>query len=56
MPAQPPLIPIIKIDSCEARNVDVSSALRKIYYQPVGYQKNAKKLFEASLKAGSILL
>jgi hypothetical protein len=30
----------------------VSSALRKIYYHPVGYQRNAKKLLEASFKAG----
>jgi hypothetical protein len=46
------LIPIIPIDSGEARNVNVSSALRKIYYQPVGYQRTAKKLHVASRKAG----
>src|ERR671938_309481 len=46
------LIPIIQIDSDKARNLDVSIALQKIYYQPVGYQKTAKKLHEASLKAG----
>ena len=31
MPAQPPLIPIIQIDSGEARKLDVSIALQKIY-------------------------
>lgn len=46
------LIPIIQIDSDEARKLDVSIALQKIYYQPIGYQKNAKKLHEASLNAG----
>jgi hypothetical protein len=45
------LIPIIQIDSGEARNVDVSLTLSRIYYQPIGYQRNAKKLYEASLKA-----
>ena len=52
MPAQPPLLPIIQIDSGEARNVDVSSSLSRIYYQPVGYHRTTKKLFEASQKAG----
>src|SRR5215469_7396931 len=52
MPALLPLIPIIPIDSDKAQNIDVSSALRKIYYHPVGYQRNAKKLLEASFKAG----
>jgi len=46
------LVPIIWIDSGEARVQDVAIALRKIYYQPVGYQRNAKKLYEASLDAG----
>ena len=46
------MIPIIQIDSGEARNIEVSSALRKIYYQPIGYQRTAKKLLEASQKAG----
>src|SRR5436190_11811047 len=45
------LIPIIQIDSNEARNLDVSIALQKIYYQPSGYQRTVKKLFEASQKA-----
>src|SRR4051812_38541137 len=46
------LIPIIQIDSSKARKLDISIALQKIYYQPVGYQRNAKKLLEASFKAG----
>jgi len=46
------LLPIIQIDSCEARNVDVSSSLTRIYYQPVGYYRTTKKLHEASQKAG----
>ena len=45
-------IPIIRIDSGKARKLDVSIALQKIYYQPVGYQRNVKKLYEASLNAG----
>jgi hypothetical protein len=46
------LIPIIQIDSGKSRKLDVSIALRKLYYQPVGYQRTAKKLHEASLRAG----
>ena len=46
------LIPIIQIDSSEARKLDVSIDLQKIYYQPLGYQRTAKKLFEMSKKAG----
>jgi len=46
------LIPIIQIDSSKARNLDISIDLQKIYYQPSGYQRTAKKLHEASLKAG----
>src|SRR5438045_3182433 len=46
------LIPIIQIDSNEAQKLDVSIALQKIYYQPSGYQRTVKKLFEASQKAG----
>jgi hypothetical protein len=45
-------IPIIQIDSKKAHKLDISIALRKIYYQPNGYQRTAKKLHEASLKAG----
>ncbi|GES88718.1 hypothetical protein RCL_jg16473.t1 [Rhizophagus clarus] len=54
MPALLPLIPIIQIDLGEARDLDVGIALQKIYYQPVGYQRNAKKLLEASFKAGAL--
>jgi hypothetical protein len=46
------LIPIIQINSSKARNLDISIDLQKIYYQPSGYQRTAKKLHEASLKAG----
>ncbi|GBC05687.1 hypothetical protein RclHR1_06370014 [Rhizophagus clarus] len=52
MSAQLPLLPIISIDSGEARNLDISIALKKIYYQPIGYHRNAKKLYEASIKTG----
>jgi hypothetical protein len=44
-------IPIIQIDSGKARELDISIALRKIYYHPNSYQKTVKKLYEASLKA-----
>ncbi|GBB85260.1 hypothetical protein RclHR1_11820001 [Rhizophagus clarus] len=54
MPAQLLLLPIISIDSGEARNLDISIALKKIYYQPIGYYRNAKKLHKASLKTGYI--
>jgi len=46
------LIPIIPIDSSKARKLDIFIDLQKIYYQPSGYQRTAKKLHEASLKAG----
>jgi hypothetical protein len=46
------LIPIIQIDSGEARKLDVSIDLQKIYYQPSGYQRTVKKLYEASKKVG----
>ena len=46
------LISIIQIDSGEAQKLDISIALQKIYYQPSGYQRTIKKLFEASQKAG----
>ena len=45
-------IPIIQIDSGNVRELDISIALRKIYYHPNGYQRTMKKLHEASLKAG----
>ena len=31
----------------KARNLDISIDLQKIYYQPLGYQKTVKKLYEA---------
>ncbi|CAB5378280.1 unnamed protein product [Rhizophagus irregularis] len=52
MPVQLPLIPIIPIDSDETRNVEVTSALCRIFYQPSGYQRTAKKLYETSQNAG----
>src|SRR3954447_5110883 len=52
MPALLPLIPIITIDSGKARKLDVSIALQKIYYQPVGYQRTVKKLYTVSQNAG----
>lgn len=44
--------PYINIDPSEAKKQDVSIALRKLYYRPAGYQKNARKLYEDSRKAG----
>ncbi|CAB5366033.1 unnamed protein product [Rhizophagus irregularis] len=52
MPVQLPLIPIIPIDSDEARNVEVTLTLCRIFYQPSGYQRTAKKLYETSQNAG----
>ncbi|GBB93333.1 hypothetical protein RclHR1_02150020 [Rhizophagus clarus] len=46
------LIPIIQINTSRRDELDVSSTLQKIYYQPAGYQRNTKKLHEASQKAG----
>ncbi|CAB4411235.1 unnamed protein product [Rhizophagus irregularis] len=46
------LVPIIQINTSRRDELDVSTTLQKIYYQPVGYQRNAKKLLEVSLKAG----
>ena len=40
-------VPIIQTDSGESQKLDVTIALRKIYYQPLGYQRTLKKLFEA---------
>jgi len=45
-------IPIIQIDSEEARKIDIASALRRIYYQPSGYQRTVKKLLMASENDG----
>jgi len=52
MPVQLPLNPIILIDSDEARNEEVASTLRRIFYQPSGYQRTAKKLYKTSKSAG----
>ena len=46
------LFPIIRIDSSEAQKLDMAIALQKIYYQPAGYHRTAKKLNEASQKTG----
>src|SRR6266480_7644730 len=46
------LFPIIRIDSSEAQKLDMAIALQKIYYQPAGYYRTAKKLYEASQKSG----
>src|SRR5271169_497248 len=43
---------IIQIDLGEARKIDVASALRRIYYQPSGYQRTVKKMLEAVKNAG----
>jgi len=44
--------PLIYIDSGKVRGLEISIALQKIYYQPSGYQRIAKNLFEASKQAG----
>ena len=46
------LFSIIRIDSSEAQKLDMAIALQKIYYQPAGYYRTAKKLYEASQKTG----
>ena len=40
-------LPIINIDSKEYRQFDISIALQKLYYQPSGYHRIVKKLFDA---------
>src|SRR5918911_966373 len=52
MPDQSSLLPIIPIYSNEARDIDVASTLRRIYYQPTGYHRTAKKLFETIKNMG----
>ena len=52
MPDQSSLIPIIYIDSTKARKLDVSIALQKIYYQPSGYQRTIKSLYNVSKNSG----
>jgi len=44
--------PLIYIDSGKVRELEISIALQKIYYQPSGYQRTAKNLLEASKQAG----
>src|SRR6266542_5335829 len=46
------LIPIIQINTSRRDELDVFTTLQKIYYQPAGYQRNAKKLLEVSLNDG----
>ncbi|CAJ0834401.1 5644_t:CDS:2 [Entrophospora sp. SA101] len=46
------MIPVIFIDTKKVRELDIGIALRKLYYQPSGYQRTAQNLFKASLKAG----
>src|SRR5436305_6341292 len=49
---QSSLIPIIYIDSSKARKLDVFIALQKIYYQPSGYQRTIKSLYNVSKNSG----
>ena len=44
--------PLIYIDSGKVRELEISIALQKIYYQPSGYQRTAKNLLDASKQAG----
>ena len=44
--------PLIYIDSGKVRELEISIALQKIYYQPSGYYRTVKNLFEASKQAG----
>src|SRR5277367_3907586 len=43
---------LIYIDSEKVRELKISIALQKIYYQPSGYQRTAKNLLDASNQAG----
>lgn len=45
------MIPIIQINTFRRDELGISTTLQKIYYQPAGYQKNAKKFHKASQKA-----
>ena len=51
MPALLPLIPIIQIDSSEARDLDRDLALQKLYYRSEGYYRTAEKMQMACKKA-----
>ena len=44
--------PVIYIDSQRAYNLDRDFALQKLYYQPRGYYRMAKKLLNACEEAG----
>ena len=44
--------PLIYINSGKVRKLEISIVLQKIYYQPSGYQRTVKNLFEASKQAG----
>lgn len=46
------MLPIIPIYSDEARHIDVASTLRRLYYQPIGYHRTAKKLHETIKNLG----
>src|SRR4051794_30717418 len=43
---------LIYIDSEKVKELEISIALQKIYYQPSGYQRTAKNLLETSKQAG----
>ena len=51
MPALLPLIPIIQIDSGEARDLDHDLALQKLYYRSEGYYRTTEKMQMACKKA-----
>ena len=46
------MIPIIQIDPNESHKLDVTIALRKLYYHPSGYHRTSKKLHKACQLAG----
>jgi len=46
------MLPIISINPKIARELDISIGLRGLYYNPSGYYRTSKKLYEASLKDG----
>ena len=45
-------VPSVLIDSNKARELDISIALVKIYYQPTGYHRTIKHLYKATQDAG----
>ena len=44
--------PLVHIDSRKVRQLEISIALQKIYYQPSEYQRTAKNLLESSKQDG----